>query len=60
MLALARHTLNANTGLVTLYDLPLSYREDASLCYVLTPYAKREVGVVWRDLPQVLSPVMIE
>jgi hypothetical protein len=44
MLALARHTLNANTGLVTLYDLPLSYREDASLCYVLTPYAKREVG----------------
>ena len=44
MLALARHTLNADTGLVTLYDLPLDYKEDGSFCGALTPYAKREVG----------------
>ncbi|HHW93221.1 MAG TPA: sialate O-acetylesterase [Clostridiaceae bacterium] len=43
-LAVARHTLNANTGLVTVYDLPLDYSKNGSFCSALTPFAKREVG----------------
>ncbi len=43
-LACARHTLRANTGLVTIYDLALDYNEQGAFCGALTPKAKREIG----------------
>jgi len=44
MLAYACHTLPVRAGLVTLYDLPLSYPDKERRCGALTPSAKADVG----------------
>ncbi|HNZ62834.1 MAG TPA: hypothetical protein PKH23_00680 [Bacillota bacterium] len=54
-LARAVHTLRANTGLVTVYDLPLDYDENSACCAALTPRAKREIG---RRMSRIASGLM--
>lgn len=44
MLAHACHILPIKAGLVTVYDLPLTFQEQEQYCGALTPYAKRELG----------------
>jgi sialate O-acetylesterase len=44
MLARARHTIQGRMGLVTVYDLPLDYKEQTNARGALTPLAKRAIG----------------
>jgi hypothetical protein len=44
MLAHACHILPARAGLITVYDLSLSFLDQDYYCAALTPYAKREIG----------------